>query len=209
MKNHISFITDRKNEIEALRQQEYANAKGFVVDLETLKWKSSDDESFVMAAESKGQLVSTMRGEVIDELAILEKKLECPWSFPLELNMPVLLLSRAATLSSYRKIGLNLVLRYWFIRLAMAHKIHFLVGTFVSGSPRENTLQEMGYQFFENKLGWQQSTYQSLGAVTVAALNLQTDGEKALQYCLDRVPEGIKEYQLSQEFPAIRFVRNL
>ncbi|MEK6774880.1 MAG: hypothetical protein AABY64_13130 [Bdellovibrionota bacterium] len=209
MKNHISFITDRKNEIEALRQQEYANAKGFVVDLETLKWKSSDDESFVMAAESKGQLVSTMRGEVINELAVLEKKLECPWNFPMELGMPVLLLSRAATLSSYRNVGLNLVLRYWFIRLAMAHNIHFMIGTFMSGSPRENTLQEMGYQFFENKLGWQESTYRSLGPVTVAVLNLQTDGEKALQYCLRRVPEGIKEYQFNQEFPAIRYVRNL
>lgn len=195
MRKDILFV-DRsfKEEIEVLRMQEYAKASGFTVDLTTLKWGLSDDQSFVMAARNDGKLVSTMRGEVIDDRSLLEKKLECPWDFPLELNYPVLLLSRAATLSSQRSAGLNLVLRYWFFRFAMLHQIEFVIGTFVSGSPRERTLREMGYQFFENLHGWQQSTYRSLRSVCVVVLNLKTHGDQALKYCIQRASENIQDY---------------
>ena len=198
-----------KMTINLLRTQAYAKASGFTVDLTTLNWKQSDNDSFVIAAENNGNLVSTMRGEVIDQLSLLEMKLECPWNFPLTLDMPVLLLSRAATLASHQSIGLNLVLRYWFLRFAIAHQINFVIGTFVSGSPRENTLRAMGYQFFENNLGWQQSTYRSLNPVTVVTLNLKTHAEQALRYCLDRVPDGIKEYGFNEEFPELRIVSSL
>lgn len=205
------FFADRslRCEIDALRVQEYAKASGFAVDLSTLQWKGSDDESFVMAAAIDGRIVSTMRGELIDDPALLERKLECPWDFPMRLDFPVLLLSRAATLSSHRAEGLNLVLRYWFLRFAGFHGISAVIGTFVSGSPRENTLREMGYRFFENKLGWQQSTYRSLRPVSVVALDLNADGDRALRYCLDRVPEGIRKYSFLGEFPKPRIVRSL
>lgn len=210
MNKQISFAdSNLKTEVEQLRMQEYAQASGFAVDLATLKWKSSDDESYVMVAKNDDQIVSTMRGEVIQDRSLLEKKLECPWDFEFPLEMPVLLLSRAATCSSYRSAGLNLVLRYWFLRLAVKHGVRSVVGTFVSGSPRENTLREMGYQFFENKLGWQQSTYRSLRPVTVAALDLQTQGDQALRYCLERVRESLYEYAFDEKFPTLKIVRNL
>lgn len=198
-----------KEEIEQLRMQEYAKASGFVVDLTTLKWKPSDDESTILVAKKNDRVVSTMRGEFIDHISLLERKLECPWDFPLQLDMPVLLLSRAATCSSKRSSGLNLVLRYWFLRLAMSHNIRFVIGTFVSGSPRENSLREMGYQFFENHLGWQQSTYRSQREVKVVALDMYTKGESALRYCLDRAPQAIAAFDFRGEFPDLKFVRNL
>lgn len=210
MKKRVLFVDQqRKNEIDELRMQAYAKASGFAVDLTTLHWKQSDDESFIMAAESDGQLISTMRGEIISDLTLLEKKLECPWTFPLVLEMPILLLSRAATCFSYRDVGLNLVLRYWFIRFAMAHQIRFLIGTFVTGSPREKTLQDMGYQFFENELGWQQSTYRSLRPVTVVALDLKRQGEQALHYCIERMSTNVDHYEFDGEFPNVRIVRSL
>lgn len=210
MKNRILFVdSKRKNEIDTLRIQSYKKADGFALDLSTLKWKPADDESFILAAEVNGELISTMRGEVIADQSILEKKLECPWDFPLEIEMPVLTLSRAATLSSYRTSGLNLLLRYWFLRFAITHQIQFVIGTFVSGSPRENTLREMGYQFFENKLGWQQSTYRSQRPVTVVALDLKTNGHHALQYCLEKLPHAISDYYFDGHFPALRLVRSV
>ena len=209
MNNQIMFVdASAKEEIDALRMQEYALASGFQVDLSTLRWKVSDDESFVMAARKEGQIISTMRGEVIDDLALLEHKLECPWSFP-KIQFPVLLLSRAATLSPFRSLGLNLVLRYWFLRFAMERNIEFVVGTFVSGSPRENTLREMGYQFFENKLGWQQSTYRSLRPVNVVMLNLRTEGKKAMDYCLNRAPKSIDDFPYHGDFPQLRMVNTI
>src|SRR4051812_48357552 len=127
----ISFAdTVTAPEIERLRMQEYAKASGFALDLNTLRWKTSDDKSYIMVARDGDRLLSTMRGEVIQDLRLLEKKLECPWNYPLALDMPVLLLSRAATLSESRASGLNLVLRYWFLRFALAHGIRFVIGTF-------------------------------------------------------------------------------
>lgn len=210
MRSRSLFVDESfRSEIDAIRMQEYARASGFVLDLTTLKWKQSDTDSFVMAAQSGEQLVSSMRGEVISDLSLLEKKLECSWEFPLKIDFPVLLLSRAATLSSHRSQGLNLVLRYWFLRFAQHHSLPFVVGTFVTGSPRERTLAEMGYRFFENKVGWRQSTYRSLRPVQVVALDMKTDGAKAMQYCLDHVGEAIKAYPMEERFPELRFVRGL
>jgi len=123
--------------------------------------------------------------------------------------MPVLILSRAATLSSHRSVGLNLILRYWFLRFAIHQQIRFVIGTFVSGAPRENTLRKLGYQFFENKLGWQQSSYRPLHPVTVVALDLNSHGENALRYCLNAMPNEINKYRFDEVFPDLRFVRSL
>lgn len=198
-----------RSQIEDLRMREYARAGGFALDLETLRWKESDDESFVMVARRGDKFVSTMRGEVIEDLNVLEQKLECPWTFPLELNMPVLLLSRAATSSEERTSGLNLALRYHFLRFARARGIRFVVGTFVTGSPRENSLRAMGYQFFVNELGWQQSTYRSLREVQVVILDLEKSGDRALQFCVERAGGAIEQFQFLNEFPNLKIVRKL
>lgn len=198
---------ERQTEIDELRMQEYARASGFQVDLNTLRWKTSDDESYIMAAETGGRIVSTMRGELIDSMELLERKLECPWSYPMELRMPVLLLSRAATCSSQRTSGLNLLLRYWFLKFAVHHDVRHVIGTFVTGSPRETTLREMGYTFFQNDLGWQQSTYRSLRPVAVVVLDMQKHGEHSLRYCEERLRKS--DYSFSQPFPAVKIVRNI
>lgn len=203
--NRTLFVDNRsKHKINALRMEEYSKAQGFEVDLLTLAWKPSDDESYVMALEAEGKIIATMRGEIITDQALLEKKLECPWNFPLELKFPILLLSRAATDSSYRGKGLNLIQRYWFLKLAEELKIPFVLGTFVKGSPRENTLREMGYEFFTNELGWQQSTYRSLRPVNVVALNMKEKGMSAIEYC--RTHSAVEEFPLLQNFPAYKGV---
>lgn len=208
MSPSIYFATKKnQKEIEHLRQHEYAHAKGYSLDLETLRWTTSDDESFVMVASDGDRILSTMRGEIITDQNLLEKKLECPWDFPKKLKLPVLLLSRAATLGSHHGQGLNLILRYWFLKMADYHQLPMIVGTFVEGSPRQNTLLEMGYQFFENKRGWQQSTYRSHRPVIVAALDRNENFAQALNYCEEKLKPQI--YQFAGDFPDLRYVRNL
>ncbi len=210
MKKEILFVDKSySREIDTLRMQEYGAANGYSVDLETLRWKTSDDESFVMVAKEGDVVISTMRGEIINDQTVLEKKLECPWKFDTPLQLPLLLLSRAATLKSEQASGLNLVLRYWFLKFAEHHEIPLVVGTFVEGSPRQNTLLEMGYRFFENTLGWQQSTYRSLRPVIVAVLDLSKLKAAALPYCLRRRPACETEYNFSKPFPNLKYVRNL
>lgn len=208
--NECFFVDQNaKEKIDRLRMGEYAKAEGFALDLNTLQWRESDNQSFVMVAGDQNEFLSTMRGEVIDDISVLERKLECPWDFPVSLEMPVLLLSRAATSSSLRSKGLNLVLRYWFIRFAMEKQIPFVAGTFVTGSPREKSLREMGYQFFENTLGWQQSSYRSLRPVAVVLLDVRKDGTRALEYCRSKVGPAIDEFQFRENFPELRFVEDL
>jgi hypothetical protein len=210
MSQTIFFANEEnKTEIENLRQQEYAQAKGYSLDLNTLRWSSSDSQSFVMAARDRHETVATMRGEIITDQTLLEKKLECPWDFPIDLKLPVLLLSRAATLKSHQSQGLNLILRYWFLKLAVHHKIPMVIGTFVTGSPRQNTLQEMGYQFFENTLGWQQSTYRSHRPVIVAALDMEKNGQQAFDYCIKKFGSSTPQYHFTGDYPELRYVRNL
>jgi hypothetical protein len=139
-----------------------------------------------------------MRGEVIDDIELLEKKLECPWSFPRQIRMPVLLLSRAATVSEMRGAGFNLLLRYHFLSFAKELKIPYVLGTFVAGSPRENTLKEMKYEFFSNSLGWQQSTYRSLAPVNVVLLDMEKNGDCALNYCESKIMEEIESFPMRE-----------
>lgn len=210
MSHLIQFADESlKNEIDHLRMSEYAQASGYSVDLETLRWKVSDNESFVMIARDDDQIISTMRGEVINDQGVLEKKLECPWDFDTPLQFPVLLLSRAATAKSHQALGLNLILRYWFLKMAQLYAIPMVIGTFVQGSPRQNTLLKMGYRFFENKLGWQQSTYRSLRPVVVALLDMKMNGEQALRYVDDKMSTQSFNYVLDGNFPELKYVRNL
>ncbi len=209
MKQKIHFASDDSTgEIEKLRKQEYAKASGYSLDLNTLRWSISDSQSFVMVAKDDHTIISTMRGEIIADASLLEKKLECPWDFPMPLQLPTMLLSRAATAKSHQSQGLNLILRLQFLKLAQHYQIPTVIGTFVSGSPRQNTLLEMGYRFFENTLGWQQSTYRSHRPVIVAALDMKTNGERAINYCLEKLGERPK-YELTETVPELRYVRNL
>lgn len=210
MKNKIYFA-DRstKLEVERLRMQEYANAEGFTLDLHSLRWKSADDSSYVMVLERDARIVATMRGEVLKSKMLLEKKLECPWDFPIELEGPVLLLSRAATLGQQRSSGLNLALRYRFLQMAKEHQLRFVIGTFVKGSPREKSLAEMGYQMFENTLGWQRSTYRSFVPVTVAVIDMQKDGERALAYCRKYLSPELLETPFDEMPSPLRYVEEL
>ncbi len=210
MNRSLRFVDSScAEEVNALRTSEYSTAKGFTLDLKSLCWGPSDDQSFVMASFFGDEMVATMRGEIIEDQSLVEKKLECPWTFPMPLNFPILLLSRAATLGSMRGLGLNLVMRYWFLRFAKHHNIAMVLGTFVSDSPREKTLRDMGYQFFENPLGWQQSTYRSHRPVQVVALDMKTSSEGALRYFEAHASEEMKKYKFDDEFSDLRIVRSL
>lgn len=205
----IKFVDEtKKNEVSFLRKQEYAKASGYSLDLNTLDWKQSDNESYIMVAIENGTIVSTMRGEIIQDQVLLEKKLECPWMFK-ELKLPVLLLSRAATIQSHQSKGLNLILRYWFLRLAEFYNLPQIVGTFVTQSPRQNTMQLMGYEFFDNPLGWQQSTYRSHRPVIVATLDMKSRSKQALAYCENEFKKNNSRSYMNTTFPAIRYVRCL
>ena len=189
----VRFLSsdDKSNDKEALfqlRKKAYAQAKGFSLDLERLRWNTSDDQSYILGIFQDQQLISTMRAEVIEQKTVLEKKLECPWNFPVKMDGPVLLLSRAATEKAHANKGLNLLLRGIFLEMAKTYQLSHLIGTFVPNSPREESLRKMGYQFFSNPMGWQESHYSSFGAVHVVCLDLGSTYEKAKTFIQEQLP---------------------
>lgn len=209
MERHVAVV-DRSAApaINLLRTAEYAKAGGFRVDPKVIEWNASDDESFILVIRDGGKIIATMRAELADNVAIVEKKLECPWSFG-DLDFPVLLLSKAATDSSIRGKGLNTVLRYWSFRLAQHWGVSYVVGTFVEGSPRINAMREMGYEFFRNELGWFQLDYQSSRPVLVAKLNFREHGAAATEVARTIAGDPEREYPWVGDFPAPKFITRI
>lgn len=204
----IRFCDERlSNLVSALRCQEYQKAKGFKTKLESLNWKSADNESYVMvveqnsftknAARGESNLVATMRGEVLRDQKLLESKIECPWIHSELGGQTILLLTRAATDQMWQGHGFNLLMRYWFLKMAMTQNISYLVGSFVEDSPRSRTLKKMGYDYYENKLGWQSENYKSERKVILAVLDLKSNGASAIDYCQSNLPTELLDIPFS------------
>lgn len=193
--------------INALRRAEYGDAPGFKVDAPGILWNRSDDQCTVLAAFDGGELISTMRIELVDNQELVERKMECPWSFPVALRYPVMILSKAATRKSHRAAGLNALMRFWALRFGCEWQVKQVIGTFVSGSPREKSMRQMGYQFFVNEQGWFKGDYHSENPVLVALLDLETDGEQAVRVCGEIAKDAVEAYPWKGSLPGRKFVQ--
>lgn len=201
MKNIRALTRTSASAVNDLRRAEYAKASGFRVADSGILWNASDDQSIVLGAFEDEQLIATMRMEVIEDLDIVEKKIECPWNFDLPLRFPVMILSRAATATSHRGTGINTLMRLHALKIAKSMGVQFALGTFIADSPRARTLERMGYRFFENKLGWNRHDYKSEKTVIVAALDLEAEFEKAAEECRRLTNEIVDTYQWIAELP--------
>lgn len=192
--------------VNALRMSEYSSAQGFKVDAPGILWNKSDDQSTILGVYEGQDLIATLRLELIQDLSLVERKMECPWSFPVDLRFPVLVLSKMATARVHRKRGLSLLLRYHALKVAMDWGALQALGTFTKGSPRENSMGEMGYEFHENTQGWHAGDYKSTDPVLVAILDLQANGAQALDVCRARSSAVFDDFPFRGAPPPRRFV---
>jgi hypothetical protein len=205
--NFVSVIDANDIErVNALRLAEYAKTSGFSVKPAGILWNRSDDQCTVLGAWDGRELVSTMRVELIRSRELVEQKIECPWDFPVALDLPVVILSKAATRETHRGGGYNALLRYWSFVLARSWGATQMLGTLVAGSPRERTMREMGYVFFENSRGWCTTNYRSTAPVLVASLDLATRADQALDVCARVAGPLIEQYAWQGALPEPRFV---
>jgi hypothetical protein len=191
--------------VSALRIKEYSKASGFHTSNEAIEWNRSDDQCVILGIRECGELVSTMRVELVDSQSMLETKLECPWEYG-EITYPAMILSKAATSSSHRGRGLNTALRYWSLVLSQKWGVRYVVGTFVADSPRQNLMSRMGYEFYENPLGWFAHDYRSTRKVLVAKLDLQVEGRRAREVTSNEVGISTGEFPWVGNWPDIRIV---
>jgi len=172
---------DRKNsdEVNNIRKEAYAKAKGMAVKDSGIFWNRSDDQSIVLGVYKEDSLIATMRSEIITTLEIVEKKMECPWSYD-RFSFPAMILSKAAISSNYEGKGLTSILRFFFFKLAEKWKIKTILGTMTANSLRIKSMESLGYRFVENHIGWKNDNYISKEKVLISILDFEKFGTAAL-----------------------------
>lgn len=192
--------------VDALRLAEYATSRGFAVAPPGILWNRSDDQAAVLVAWDGDEAVATLRAELIADRSLVETKLECPWAFPYELDLPAVVLGKMATRKAYRGSGLNWALRAAAFELVEHWGARHVLGTFVAGSPRQAAMAELGYAFFEHPCGWNSPNYKSLEPVRVCALDWRRHRATAMARCRALAGDALHQFPFDGPRPAARLV---
>ncbi len=142
-----------KNEFELLMRESHQQIYNFYVDPSFLKWNPLDEENLTLGIYFNNELVSCMRSDLILNSQDLALRLKLNSQHP-AIHCPAVYLTKAGTLTRYRKFGLNTILRYICILLAQKLKVNYMYGIMVPGSPRIYSMKMMGYDFFESQDSW-------------------------------------------------------
>lgn len=141
-------------QINALRIREFQRSAQFtLIRPEKLLWNDCDDDAIVLAAWDGPCAVATMRAVVVNTTAEAESCVQC--TVAAETDLPVMIFTSAATHWDYRGIGLNQLLRYHFLKIALDNKIQALLSPMYEGAPRIRFMKDLGYKFNIPRLSWQ------------------------------------------------------
>lgn len=148
--------TDRqdRDQINALRIREFQRSAQFtLLQPAMLEWNHSDDTSIVLSAWDGPRAVATMRAVLACDTAQAESCVQC--IVPSQTAFPAMVFSNAATHWDYRGIGLNQLLRYHFLKIAMDFEIQSMLSPMYEGAPRIQFMKDLGYQFSIPQRSWQ------------------------------------------------------
>jgi len=140
-------------DVDELRLQGYSTAREFtLLRPDLIIWGEHDDEAAVIGSWCGDVLASTLRGFVAADRVTAEDFLCCEVAASAEL-FPSLLLGRGATEPSFRRSGLNALLRYYFLHAAAApaptKPVSYVNSSIVMpyvGAPRLQLLRDLGYE---------------------------------------------------------------
>ena len=181
-----------KEQLFELRASSYKRQYGQNVDVTALRWNSWDERFINLGVFEGPQLVSTLRIARVNSLEEYKKIMLCEFD-PAHLEMPLVILSRAATQENRQSEGLHSLLRYYALSLTSMAGIHWVIGTFKKNSQRVSQLTEMGYELSTNPIPWQ-SFLKSNEPTYVASLNLQKYYPQAQTRLLTSAKDLIKKY---------------
>jgi hypothetical protein len=131
--------------IDALRVEEYGRSSDFaLLDANSIRWNSGPSDGIVLAAWDDDQCVATMQGSVVSDIQSAQRLLTCEILLE-EDFLPALVLTKAATKHSARRMGLNSALRYHFF--SAARHVSSVLGSVYAGAQRTNLMAAIGYHF--------------------------------------------------------------
>jgi hypothetical protein len=196
MMNSGVYILDKKfNEsLNQFRFQNLIQSDSFRASPEAVSWNESDEKGKVLSVvTSQGEILSSMRAEIIHDSYELSQKLDFD-DLDNHITLPVGLLGKASTDGRYRSSGFNTYLRYLAYQYFYKNNIRYVVGTMIPNAPRLNLLRELGYQFIENKAGWHRYGYKSDGKTLVGYLDLKSNYDQIMQTLEEKVSRNKKLY---------------
>jgi len=134
----------------------------------------------VLGAFHGSTLVSTMRVEWVLSPRELQYKLTGHFA-QAEPEFPAMYLTKAGTLPEMKGHGLNSILRFAALQIALSWKVRYVFGTMLEGSPRVFTMQEMGYDFQRSGHSWAGNFISDRKAL-LACLDLKHSQKQAFDY---------------------------
>lgn len=172
-------------ELTKLLEDSYRLSPDFTVHDETYFQDHFSGRGAVLIARSEGQLIGTMRANLISCSADVNCEDEGMLADAL---VPALFLSRAATVRDNRAKGVNSMMRLYCIEAALELGLKSMVGFIYQSAPRTRLMAELGYVFIP-------FTARSTAVFTdhslqlFASLCLKKSGETALAYLRSRLGE--------------------
>lgn len=155
MKSKYEIRLLKKSDIpalERLRKETYVNPYGFRVNPGFEKWISSDAASLHLGAFEGTQLISSLKMMYLRDAADFKSAIQCAPSK--KYRFPMIYTTYATTAWEWRKTGLNLLLRYYFLKLAQHWQCKTSVLEVISKGPRFNLIKNTGYVMYPRKSGW-------------------------------------------------------
>ena len=174
--------------VNQLRAAAFSEATEFRLKrMEPVLWDIQDDNALILnVINGAGEIVATMRGVIASTQAEVEAQLEARLPPSLDLKGSVMILERGATRRDVRGMGLNSVLRLYFLRWAHERGIAHMLGSIYAGAPRTGVMKAIGYKFHEIIEDMDQWPVENLSPRMIAALDLDADGDKAIRLLAEK-----------------------
>lgn len=180
------------DQISNLRLTEYQSSKDFIlVNSIFLEWGGNDKNCPVISVwNEEDEVIATILLTPVKNTQSAIEIIE--YNLPTEISFPALVFSKAATKKSYRKKGLNQLLRYYCIKAALDYNINSLLSPVFKQAPRIAFMKEMGYQFY-TPLETSQTKLIPVSIRKLAVLE-RSKMEYAIKIIEKKIPNLIKEY---------------
>lgn len=192
---------DDRASVNALRRIAYRHSPQFTfADLRRLDWNTEDDRGVVVVArDPAGAIQSTARMNVF----LSRKEVERAFEYSLdgiELAMPTLALSRAATTPIQRSRGLMAHLRWYCLSAAILLRIESVAAVIFQGAPRTRSMAEAGFTFYVPRRSWDTEVVAHSEAL-IAALD-RSQFQMALRAASVPVEDDLRHIDF--DMPALR-----
>ncbi|MBF0411819.1 MAG: hypothetical protein HQK70_03800 [Desulfamplus sp.] len=155
MKHIRRALKEDKHIVEKLRISEFNRSTEFkLLKPEKLLWSAIDDANIVLVVfDDNNNAISTMMGVTVHGVEEAEEMINC--SVPGIVKFPAMIFTSAATLQPFRKMGLNQLLRYYFLLYGLTTNIQTFISPVYTCAPRIKFMAMLGYQFITPERNWQ------------------------------------------------------